>query len=84
MGWPSFERYTELVRARTATTTASGDRPLRPAAKLRPSSLAKPVTVSEDDADGIISMQRLKKEQRYSLDRVLRENGTARHGIYRI
>jgi hypothetical protein len=43
---------------------------------VRPSSLAKPVTVSEDDADGIISMQRLKmKEQRYSLDRVLRENG---------
>jgi hypothetical protein len=69
-------QYTEFVRTRTATTLASVRRPLRPAAKLRPSSLAKPVTVSEDDADGIISMQRLKmKEQRYSLDRVLRENG---------
>jgi hypothetical protein len=42
---------------------------------VRPSSLAKPVAVSEDDADGIISTQRLKKERRYSLDRVLRENG---------
>ena len=42
---------------------------------MRPSSFVEPVTVSEDDADGIISTQRLKKERRYSLDRVLRENG---------
>jgi hypothetical protein len=32
------------------------------------------VRITEDDADGIISAQRLKKERRYSLDRVLREN----------
>jgi hypothetical protein len=58
------------VKART--TPAPGDQPLRPTAK---NSLAKPVAVSQDDADGIISAQRLQKERRYSLDRVLRENG---------
>jgi hypothetical protein len=42
---------------------------------VRSISLAKLVAVSEDDADGIISAQRLKKEPRYSLDRVLRESG---------
>jgi hypothetical protein len=42
---------------------------------VRPSSLAKPVAASQDDADGIVSTERLKKERRYSLDRVLRENG---------
>jgi hypothetical protein len=33
------------------------------------------VKITEDDADGIISTQRLKKERRYSLDRVVRESG---------
>ena len=31
--------------------------------------------ITDDDADRIISTERLKKERRYSLDRVLRENG---------
>jgi len=33
------------------------------------------VRIAEDDADGIISTQRLKKERRYGLNRVLRELG---------
>jgi hypothetical protein len=32
------------------------------------------VKITDDDADGIISTQRLKKERLYSLDRVLRES----------
>ena len=42
-------------------------KPQRPVAPLVP--------ITEDDADGIISAQRLKKERRYSLDRVLSEIG---------
>jgi hypothetical protein len=33
------------------------------------------VKITDDDADGIISTERLKKERRYSLDSLLRENG---------
>jgi len=33
------------------------------------------VKITGDDAGGIISTERLKKERRYSLDRVIRESG---------
>jgi hypothetical protein len=45
------------------------------APKARARSVANPVKITDDDADGVISTERLKKERRYSLDRVLRENG---------
>jgi hypothetical protein len=48
----------------------------RPSApKTRARSIANPVKITDDHADGIISTERLKKERRYSLDRVLGENG---------
>ena len=47
----------------------------RSAPKTQARSITNPVKITDDDADGIISTERLKKERRYSLDRVLRENG---------
>ena len=43
--------------------------------KTQARSITNLVKITDDDADGIISTERLKKERRYSLDRVLRENG---------
>jgi hypothetical protein len=45
------------------------------APKTQARSITNLVKITDDDADGIISTERLKKERRYSLDRVLRENG---------
>ena len=45
------------------------------APKARARSITNLVRITDDDADGIISTERLKKERRYTLDRVLRENG---------
>jgi len=47
----------------------------RSAPKAQARSITNLVRITDDDADGIISTGRLKKERRYSLDRVLRENG---------
>jgi hypothetical protein len=47
----------------------------RSAPKAQARSITNLVKITDDDADGIISTERLKKERRYSLDRVLRENG---------
>jgi len=43
------------------------------APKARARSITNLVRITDDDADGIISTERLKKERRYTLDRVLRE-----------
>jgi len=43
--------------------------------KTQARSITNLVKITDDDADGIISTERLKKERRYSLDSVLRENG---------
>jgi hypothetical protein len=45
------------------------------ASRTQARSITNLVKITDDDADGIISTARLKKERRYSLDRVLRENG---------
>ena len=47
----------------------------RSAPKTQARSITNLVKIPDDDADGIISTERLKKERRYSLGRVLRENG---------
>lgn len=48
-----------------------------PSKKRRPTAVAiqNPVHITEDEADIIISLRRMKKEQTYSLEEVLRENG---------
>ena len=43
--------------------------------KTQARSITNLVKITDDDADGIISTERLKKESRYSLGHVLRENG---------
>jgi hypothetical protein len=68
-------RYTGLVRRVAAAVPPLENRPRRSAPKTQACSIANPVKIADDDADGIISTERLKKERRYSLDRVLRENG---------
>jgi hypothetical protein len=62
------------ARVRGPNITSQGDRPHHAARESQPSLLNNLVRISDDDADGIISAQRLKNERRYSLDRVLREN----------
>jgi hypothetical protein len=51
------------------------NRARRSAPKTQALSVASLVKITDDDADGIISTERLSKERLYSLDRVLRENG---------
>ena len=65
-----FHGNMEIVR-RTAVLSKAA--PSRKPAPRR--ALIDLVKISEDDADGIISVQRLKKERRYSFDRVLRASG---------
>ena len=72
-------RYTGHVSKRATRARPRGSRSARPASTNR-TVLVSLVEVTEDDADGIISTQRLKKERRYSLDRVLRENGCSLEG----
>jgi hypothetical protein len=63
------------VRRIAAAVPPLENRVRRSAPKTQARSITNLVEITDDDADGIISTERLKKERRYSLDRVLRENG---------
>jgi hypothetical protein len=63
------------VRRTAAAVSPLANRSRSSAPKTQARSITNPVKITDDDADGIISTERLKKERRYSLDRVLRENG---------
>ena len=71
-GWP---RYSGLVRRTSAVVPPLENRSCRSAPKAQARPITNLVKITDDDADGVISTERLKKERRYSLDRVLRENG---------
>jgi hypothetical protein len=63
------------VRRIAAAVPPLENRVHRSVPKTQARSITNLVKITDDDADGIISTERLKKERRYSLDSVLRENG---------
>jgi hypothetical protein len=63
------------VRRIAAAVPPLENRSPRSAPKTQARSITNLVKITDDDADRIITTERLKKERRYSLDRVLRENG---------
>ena len=67
-------RYTGLVKTIAAAVPPLENRFRRSAPKTQARSITNLVKITDDDADGIISTERLKKERRYSLDSVLRES----------
>jgi hypothetical protein len=67
--------YTGLVRRIAAAVPPLENRSPRSAPKTQARSITNLVKITDDDADRIITTERLKKKRRYSLDRVLRENG---------
>jgi hypothetical protein len=72
-----FQIYNLLYNQSVRKTSAARAIPERQGHRVKKQTpaLTDLVRISEDEADGIISTQRLKKERRYGLNGVLRELG---------